>query len=460
VTLLLVVAAAGLGGWGLVELLGSNPTTRAAELWLRASIGTLSGLGLCSAAFAGLLLAGQPRSAAAWISGFLLLPLGVASSFIHRLHPRAELRPKSSGLPVGWMLFFCVGCAFAALLIYEHQRALPDGGWDAWMIWNRRARFLVRGTLLESFDLRGDIFESYPLLLPGLIALGWTQLKAEALAWPAAVSWIGAALCVALLSSAVAVSRGSRRGFAAGLVLATTPQFVLSAASQEADLWLASFVLAAQICLFHALQLAGTARLKLLILTGCLLGLAGWTKNEGTLFEIALIVALLWRHPAGVSAQRRVIDALVLVIGAMPLIALLLIFEFTYGPANHLFVAPEPLVSKLLHRWVEPARWVQLIPMLLRRLVHFQAWTVGWVSAIAAAIFLWLRGTPFSLIGPAVRSLVLVWIGFTLVYATSPYDLSWHVGHSADRLLLQCWPSVLFLLSIAWPIKLAIQPST
>ncbi len=190
-----------------------------------------------------------------------------------------------------------------------------------------------------------------------------------------------------------------------------------------------------------------------------MLGLAGWTKNEGALFGIAAIVGLLWRHPAGASVKRRVMDALMLVLGAMPLIALLLTFEFTYGPANHLFVAPETWVSKL-HRLLEPARWVQLIPMLLRRLVHFQAWTVGWVAAIAAAIFLWLRGTPFSLIGPAVRSLVLVWIGFTLVYATSPYDLSWQVGHSADRLLLQCWPSVVFLLSIAWPIKLAIQPPT
>jgi len=459
VTLLLVVAAACLGGWGLVELLWSNPTTRAAEAWLRASIGTLSGLGVCSAAFGGLLLAGQPRSSAAWISGFLLLPLAAASSFIHRLRPRAEPQAKSGALPLGWMLFFCSGCALAALLIYEHQRALPDGGWDAWMIWNRRARFLVRGTLLESFDHHGDIFESYPLLLPGLIALGWTQLKTEALAWPAALSWIGAALCVALLSSAVALSRGSRRGFAAGLVLVTTPQFVLSAASQEADLWLASFVLAAQISLFHALQLAGAARLKLLVLAGCLLGLAGWTKNEGALFGIAVTVGLLWRHPAGASVKRRVGDALALLLGAMPLIALLLTFEFTYGPANRVFVSPETLVSKL-HRLVDPARWVQLVPMLLRRLVHFQAWTVGWVAAIAIAIFLWLRGTPFSLVGPAVRSLVLVGIGFTLVYATSPYDLSWHVGHSADRLLLQCWPSVLFLLSIAWPIKLAIQSST
>jgi Dolichyl-phosphate-mannose-protein mannosyltransferase len=442
----------------LVELLWTNRAIRLSDVWIRGSIGALSGLGLCSAAFSGLLLLGEPRNSAAWIGGLLLLPLAPAAFLIQRLRPNAPLEAKNRGLFVGWVLFFFFGCALAALMILEHQRALPDGGWDAWMIWNRRGRFLVRGTLFEFFVPNGGIFEGYPLLLPGLVALGWTQLRAEELAWPAALSWTAAALCVSLLTSAVAVSRGSRRGLAAGLVLATTPQFVLSAASQEADLWLASFVLAAQVCVFRALQLAGAGRLKLLVLAGCLLGLAGWTKNEGSLFGIALIAGLLWPHSAGVSLKRRIIDALALLVGALPLIALLVAFKFTYARATQL--VSQEVLARALHQLVDPVRWGQLVLMLLRRLVHFQAWTVGWVAAIAVAIFLRLRGTPFSLLGPAVRSLVLVGIGFLFVYAISPYDLSWQVGHSADRLLLQCWPSVLFLLSTAWPVSLAIQPST
>lgn len=457
-TWLLPLFAAVLGGWGLVGLLWTNRATRPSEAWMRGSIGALSGLGLCSAAFSGLLLVGEPRNSAAWIGGLLLLPLAPAGYLVRRLRPKAEPEAKNRGLSVGWLLFFSFGCALAALMIFERQRALPDGDWDAWMIWNRRGRFLVRGTLLEFFVANGGIFEGYPLLLPGLVALGWTQLRAEELAWPAALSWIAAALCVALLCSAVAVSRGRSRGLAAGVVLATTPQFVLSAASQEADLWLASLVLAAQVCLFHALQLAGAGRLKLLALAGCLLGLAGWTKNEGSLFGIALIVGLLWPHSAGASLKRRIIDALALLLGALPLIALLVTFKSTYARAAQL--VSQEVLARALHQLVDPVRWSQLIPLLLGRLVHFQAWTVGWVVAIAAAIFLRLRGTSFSLLGPAVRSLVLVAIGFALAYATSQYDLTWQVGHSGDRLLLQCWPSVIFLVSIAWPIKLAIQPST
>lgn len=431
--LLLVLVAACLGGRGLVELLWSNRASGVAEICLRGSIGALSGLGLCSAAFEGLLLVGQPRASAARISGFLLLPLGVAASLIQRFRPRADPKPNRGGLPLGWTLFFWTGCALAAWLNFEHQRAVPEAGRNALVIQGR-------------------------LLLTGLLHLGWTELNASTRAWPLALFWIAAALSVALLSSAVAVSRGARRGFAAGLVLATTPQFVLSPTSQQAELWIGCFVLAAQICVFHALQFAGTARLRLLALAGCSLGLAGCTKYEASLFGVALIAGLLLPHPAGASLKRRMIDAFAVLLGAVPLIAVVTL-ELTRAPMNQLFVSPQTVIGEL-QRAIDPARWAQLIPMLLRALVDFQAWTVGWVAAIAAAIFLWVRRTPFSLIRPSVRSLVLVWIGFALAYATSPSDLASQVGHSADRLLLQGWPSVLFLLSTAWHIKLVIQPST
>jgi hypothetical protein len=39
--------------------------------------------------------------------------------------------------------------------------------------------------------------------------------------------------------------------------------------------------------------------------------------------------------------------------------------------------------------------------------------------------------------------------GYTLVYLTTPHDLTWHLTSSAPRLLLQLWPSAVFLAFLA-----------
>jgi hypothetical protein len=38
--------------------------------------------------------------------------------------------------------------------------------------------------------------------------------------------------------------------------------------------------------------------------------------------------------------------------------------------------------------------------------------------------------------------LTLMLVSYYLVYVTTPFDVSWHVSSSIDRLLVQLWPSL------------------
>jgi len=44
-----------------------------------------------------------------------------------------------------------------------------------------------------------------------------------------------------------------------------------------------------------------------------------------------------------------------------------------------------------------------------------------------------------------VTTLTSMVIGYYLVYIVTPHDLAWHLQYSLDRLLLQLWPSAIFV---------------
>ena len=86
---------------------------------------------------------------------------------------------------------------------------LPHGEWDAWAVWNLKARFLLRGaedwTALFSPALPHP---GYPLMLPGTVARLWMWLGTET---PATGAWVAATFTYAtpvVSTGAVAALRG------------------------------------------------------------------------------------------------------------------------------------------------------------------------------------------------------------------------------------------------------------
>lgn len=431
----LAVCAICLSGAGLVAV-GLPQGSRA----LKTAVGVALGFGTWSAAYAAQWIASGSRGTG-WKDVALCL-CGLALLVIARKRKRsgapeddamagkraraAQAHPPGAAVAFEerWLApLFVLACVVCAAAFIEHTWRLPDGGWDAWMTWNLRARFLVRAANARdafSPDMLYWAHQEYPWLLPGVVAQTFL-LFGESYAAPAAVAFAFGALLVAAVVTSLAQLEGRKLALVAGLVLCTTPCFPTFAANQQSDIPLALFFFTAA-----ALLEIGRGRFRTLLLAGFAAGLCVWTKNEGTIFIGCVAFGLfVFRKEA----------LLPFALGAVPGFALLFAFKLLVAP-------PSPLTEPgLLGRLVDPRRWLVLATDVARRLVYFQAfglWLLAWLAALVVTRNE-LRRSPLAL------ALLLSYAACAGIYLGVPYPLHWIFKSSADRLFMQLWPAAVLL---------------
>ena len=132
--------------------------------------------------------------------------------------------------------------SFAAI-----SRVVSHGSWDAWAIWNLRARFLFRGQpLLWQDAFSAELAYShpnYPLMLPLSVSRAWTFLGGETLMVPALLAAIFAAATVAAAAVSVGRARTPTHGLMTATAILASPAFLKWAPSQCADIPLGFFML-------------------------------------------------------------------------------------------------------------------------------------------------------------------------------------------------------------------------
>jgi 4-amino-4-deoxy-L-arabinose transferase-like glycosyltransferase len=417
-TLLAIVCC----GTGLVAVGFPSRAASRPEALFRVAAGAAIGFGVSSAWFAARLMAsGHPPGR---VDQALLCAAGISLWAVFGRKARGERGPIDAAPRWLWALF-ALACAVAAAAFVEHTLRFPDGGWDAWMIWNVRARFLARAADFRtafSPDLLYMTHQGYPWLLPGAVAQGFLA-AGETPMVPVIISALFGILAVAVVSFGLASREGTRWGLLAGLAVLTFPRFVISWADQQSDMPLAVYVALA--CL---LLPASSARE--LWLAGVVAGLGVWTKNEGSLYAAALAGAFFIRN-------RNPRGALAFAAGALPFAALLFWFKVTLAPPNALRAFSTG--ASLLRNATDLQRWGELLLLTLRRLVYFQDFALWLVAAIAVAIFFARRG-PFSPVGVALAAACAA---FGVVYVLQPFELDWIFRTSVNRLVAQLWPAVL-----------------
>jgi hypothetical protein len=380
-----------------------------------------------AAALALALGVGSAAGMAAWFAGLpglapWLLPVALAAGGLAAAgRSRGEVA-SASGRPERVLLATVAALACAAFAL-QSLRA-PDGSWDAWMIWNLKARALGRAGPEVAFSAEIPITHpDYPPLVPGLVA----QLHGLA-----GREFAGAAVAVAAVFGALAVALLSR---AAGVVAATallgTPFFWKSAASQCADVPLAVWLLVSVVA-------AGAARARgdrrLLAVSGLAAGLGAFTKNEGLLIALATAAAV------GLTGRARLRDLGAWTLGALPALGLVAWFKLAWAPPNDLVALTTP--RDVLARLTDGARLLDLAVALARVPVQLGKWNV-FAAALPFALLLARRRPldPTARIALVAAGLALG--GYALVYALTPHAVRWHVMTSADRLLLHVWPALL-----------------
>ncbi|MCC6671690.1 MAG: glycosyltransferase family 39 protein [Planctomycetes bacterium] len=401
----------------------------------------LVGAGLCSIGhLGGLALGGLPW----WLmpAGLVVAALVAAAMRapdpaprraepVHARHPVEGL-----GIAVGWLALLVLGVQ-ACGWIATYADLLPHGDWDAWAIWNVKARFLHAGAEAWPRVASTEMVWShpdYPLLVPGLSAFLAAAGDVEPAEAARTVGLVLPILLVLLPSLALGALRGPAAGAAAGLVVVATPAFLLFGPHQLADLPLAAFTCGA----FVAVALAGQGSPGALPVAGLCTGFAAWTKNEGLLVALAVVGVWVVTRP-----PRRWIPTLrawlPFVWGCLPGLGALLLFKSLLAPPNELRAATT--LGGFAGRLFDPARHALSAQGLW---THFTD-QVGLALPLLATATLLLRLRPRAESADALRLLAAVLTLHLAVYAifvTTPAEPAWHVSTSMDRLLWQQWPAL------------------
>ncbi len=358
--------------------------------------------------------------------------------------PRWNLTRTQTILSALALIVFSISLASTASYLLRRKQ----GDWDAWMMFNRAARFVYRDQAhwLESFSRQMDpIFHAdYPLLLAMNTASGWDALGMETPRVPMIQSALFAIACLGLAVSALASIKSTSQAALGLIILWGTPALVDEGSRELADVPLAFYILATGILIYLFVIHRKPA---LIALAGLTAGLAAWTKNEGSLFVIAvgiaLAVAFFKQKPFRI----------------LSLYGLGLAFPFTIVLYFKLFLAPPSDVlsngaTRSLQQILNPARHLEVLKFFWDQFIHFGNWTgvslVIGIIPILLVYFLLFRAPinkerlPFYYAG--ITILVIQAFGDYAVYLITPYDLTWHLTYSATRIVLQVFPLITFLI--------------
>ena len=124
---------------------------------------------------------------------------------------------------------FCLALLSAIIRFCGLTQQYPHGQYDAFSIWNLRARFLYEGAQYwkEFTHATADSHTDYPLLVPASVARSWELIGWETQLVPSAIALLFTFATIGVVTTSISHFRGERQGLVAGLVLLGTPFLIL-----------------------------------------------------------------------------------------------------------------------------------------------------------------------------------------------------------------------------------------
>jgi hypothetical protein len=457
---LLYLVLFSLAGFGLARFLFPCQLRPSLHCALILSLGTGAGLGIASCLyFVCLALVGPKLAVLAIVEGAFVVG-AIVLGFLPK--PReSDLTWADGPAAPRYLTFLFGGAALLGLTLFvTYSATKPHGEWDAWAIWNLHARFMYRGGDLWKNAFSTAIAWShpdYPVLLPGLISLSWTLARAESTLGPVTVAFLFTFAGAGVLIAAIGVLRGRTQAFIAGALLLGTVEFVEVGAMQYADVPLSFYILATVVLL--CLQDRYPDNLRFTLLAGLSAGLAAWTKNEGLMFVVAVILAraiAMLRFGAGARLVRQ-LGAIA--AGLIFPLAVVAFFKLRFAPPNDL-TSTRP--ADMLTRLTDFGRWMTVIESFGQRALRF-GWTAvegeevrGFLIPIALVLLLYWFLVRFHVerrdrpsVATAVLAVAFMLAGDFAVYLLLANDVNWQLSTSLDRIFLQLWPAGLFAFFLA-----------
>lgn len=349
-----------------------------------------------------------------------------------------------------WLAGAAAILAICAVVVASHNS--PYGGWDAWAIWNLKARFLYFGIDDGSWTrmFTTEIVWShpdYPLLLPATIARYWSLLNDPCPCVPVIMSILVLSFTLLLIHVGINSCTGRLPANVSIIVLLSATFFIQHAGSQFADNFLALTVLAAAIML-KQLLVSDRRYAKdwgIVYLLGTILGFAASIKNEGLLITfVFLILYLTFIVTRRVRSLFAVVQSVVVLCFAWLLVFVpSLVMKYSIGVTNDVVGAISLDLIKKSLSWERISSLFQLVgPLALDFLLVPIIVCVGVVMACCGRFRISLtQNSVFLIIAP-----ILIIAGYILVLWFTPHELKWHVETSFQRLLVQVWGALVFAI--------------
>lgn len=457
-------------GWSVVWWCLAKVSNRWETLLLSSAFAIPVGIGISSLALFFVSLLGGTLDSISMQVTCLMLGLAVfpallakraASASTQVADRKSYVRDRSNEavLLLGLLLL-----AVVALRHFTLELALyPSGNWDAWAIWNSRARFLSRGDeLWLNFMTPGTLANhpEYPLLVPLAIAAGWKAAAAESVTWSLLIQIAFGLSTLSVAGVTLLRVSGTTSAIVFLVALLGIPVWPRMWAWQFADVPLACYVVASQALIAVAITLKAEVASKwtLWLLIGITTGLCAWTKNEGLLYCLLVMLGAAWAAIFS-RPETRLPPALGFLAGIfLPLLAALTVKVIS--PESNDLASGQDL-SSIFSRVTDVSRYKLIATAYANIIAQDHLWTIVGLLIFLVLSVPWviLKSRAWTFLPLLILNLVQL-SGYTLVYVITPHDLSWHLSTSVGRVLMHIVPSLIFCFCLLIPGSVHSQSGT
>ncbi len=439
---------------GMVIVMLLWPYSLRSHFLLKVFIGIGVGTGFSSILFFLWILFFSPHSRGFVFIEFLVLILLLLTLLYRRKKrpspPAPAIPGQSRPIWASWLLlvlflgsFISWGLAFRSISFMN-----PHGTFDAYAIWNLRARFIFRAgedwQIGLSPELNWKSHADYPMLTSANVARAWAILGQETTRVPIVQSGLFTTALLGLSLTTLFTFRGWGQAALGSIILLAIPWIPFFALSQNAETAVAYFYLAVSSLL---MLYAWSRRTGFLVLAGLMAGLSAWVKNEGLVFLIAAAIcsaAMVYEHKKPLHTM--LTRFLPFLYGVVPVLALALFYKFSLTPANDLFA--DQTLHDILGRVLDPTRWLTIFSSLADLAWNLGEWGFPLLPGMLALLLIFWPRRLFNKRGlqTLLPVLFLTAISYFMVYLITPHPLEWHLQYSADRLLFHLLPSLWLVL--------------
>ncbi len=336
--------------------------------------------------------------------------------------------------------------------IWMIQRESPHGAWDAWAIWNVRAKFLAggepywRNAMDTGFHLSHP---EYPLLTSSFLAWTWKLCGAQHMLAPQLLALLLFLSLAGTVHAGLALLRGRLLASLGLLVLLSPVALVPNSAAMYADVPLASMLTAS--CALGLLAFHSNRTEPFALLAGFLASLCAWTKLEGLVhfsaLAVGLVVAVFMMRASGRLSFRPVYW---FGLGALPVLSFVALFRLQISSLGIRGLQPlDGQAGSALSLALDPARYVEVIATAAPMIgLMGEFWAHPLVLLVLPILLLGIR--PRNLLGAGWVAVAIawgtIWAGYFAIYLLNTQPPSSLMPTSFDRLLLHPWGPLVLLV--------------